>query len=72
MAWRSRVVRVEHDVKVVYIHGSGVGTGRTATLAVDGELVAEERIERTVGIMCSMIGNTFDVGVDTGAPVGPY
>ncbi|MGA1075883.1 MAG: hypothetical protein ACO307_12250, partial [Ilumatobacteraceae bacterium] len=28
--------------------------------------------ERTVPIVFSMSGETFDVGVDTGSPVGPY
>jgi len=32
----------------------------------------EGRLERTVPIVFSVSGETFDVGVDTGAPVGPY
>jgi arylsulfatase len=34
--------------------------------------VAAARIERTVPLVFSMSGETFDVGVDTGSPVGPY
>ena len=41
-------------------------------LSVDGEAVAGARLERTVPIVFSMSGETFDVGCDTGAPVGPY
>jgi arylsulfatase len=59
-------------VKVVYLHDGGFGTGGTAVLLVDGSEVARERIERTVPIVFSMSGETFDVGIDTGAPVGPY
>ncbi|MFM8453275.1 MAG: hypothetical protein ACKOAQ_10545, partial [Acidimicrobiaceae bacterium] len=29
-------------------------------------------IEKTVPLVFSMSGETFDVGVDTGSPVGPY
>jgi arylsulfatase len=39
---------------------------------VDGSEVDRARIERTVPIIFSMSGETFDVGIDTGAPVGPY
>ena len=37
-----------------------------------GEAVAGARLERTVPIVFSMSVETFDVGCDTGAPVGPY
>ncbi len=46
--------------------------GGELVLSVDGEAVAGARIERTVPIVFSMSGETFDVGCDTGAPVGPY
>jgi arylsulfatase len=41
-------------------------------LEVDGEPMAGGRVERTVPLVFSMSGETFDVGVDTGSPVGPY
>ena len=41
-------------------------------LSVDGAVVASRRIGRTVPIVFSISGETFDVGIDTGAPVGPY
>ena len=39
---------------------------------MDGVEVAPGRIEQTVPFLFSMSGETLDVGVDTGAPVGPY
>nr|HRD12399.1 arylsulfatase [Mycobacterium sp.] len=52
--------------------GGGLGKGGTATLRVDGNTVASGRIEQTVPFLFSMSGETLDVGVDTGSPVGPY
>ena len=42
------------------------------TLFIDDEQVAEGRIDKTVPFVFSMSGETMDVGIDTGAPVGPY
>jgi arylsulfatase A-like enzyme len=52
--------------------GGGLGKGGTAHLTVDGEEVAAGRIEHTIPFLFSMSGETLDVGVDTGAQVGPY
>ena len=52
--------------------GGGLGKGGELRLSVDGEAVARGRIERTVPFLFSMSGETLDVGVDTGAPAGPY
>lgn len=52
--------------------GGGLGKGGTATLRVDGATVATGRIEKTVPFLFSMSGETLDVGVDVGSPVGPY
>ena len=41
-------------------------------LVGDGDVVASSRVERTVPIVFSISGETFDVGIDTGAPVGDY
>ena len=41
-------------------------------LTVDGQPVATGRIERSVPVIFSMSGETFDVGRDTGSPVGKY
>jgi arylsulfatase len=63
--------RVELKLSFEY-DGGGLGKGGTARLLVDGAEVARGRIERTVPFLFSMSGETLDVGVDTGAPVGPY
>ncbi len=52
--------------------GGGLGRGGTARLSVGGTEVARGRIEHTVPFLFSMSGETLDVGVDTGSPVGPY
>jgi len=62
---------VELGVRFDY-DGGGLGKGGQASLSVDGSVVAEARIERTVPFLFSMSGETLDVGIDTGAPVGPY
>ena len=61
-----------HTLEARYDHDGGFGAGGLATLVVDGEPVADGRVERTVPVVFSMSGETFDVGVDTGAPVGDY
>ena len=43
-----------------------------AMFFVDDREAARARLDRTVPVVFSMSGETFDVGVDTGAPVGPY
>jgi arylsulfatase len=62
---------VELDVRFDY-DGGGLGKGGQVHLAVNGTEVASGRVERTVPFLFSMSGETLDVGVDTGAPVGPY
>jgi arylsulfatase len=52
--------------------GSGLGQGGQVHLTVNGVEVASGRLERTVPFLFSMSGETLDVGVDTGAPAGPY
>jgi arylsulfatase len=48
--------------------GGGVGKGGQGTLTVDGEKVAEGRIEKTQPLRFSL-DESFDVGEDTGSPV---
>jgi len=60
-------------LKLVFDYdGGGLGKGGTARLLIDGRAVAEGRIEKTIPFLFSMSGETFDVGEDTGAAVGPY
>ena len=58
-------VRFDYD-------GGGLGKGGQVHLTVNDVEVAGGRLERTVPFLFSMSGETLDVGVDTGAPVGPY
>ncbi|HJY82935.1 MAG TPA: arylsulfatase [Candidatus Binatia bacterium] len=48
--------------------GGGIGKGGTGTLLVDGQQVAQGRIERTIRGRFSL-DETFDVGEDSGTPV---
>ena len=61
-----------HRLTVDFAYDGGFGRGGELVLGVDGEPLDGARLERTVPIVYSMSGETFDVGVDTGAPVGPY
>jgi arylsulfatase len=61
-----------HQLRLLYDHDGGLGAGGLMTWFVDGVEADSARLERTVPIVFSMSGETFDVGVDTGAPVGPY
>ena len=61
-----------HVLRLRYDHDGGFGAGGDLTFAVDDVEVDHARLDRTVPIIFSMSGETFDVGIDTGAPVGPY
>jgi len=61
-----------HVVAVVFAYDGGFGAGGEATLLIDGSPAATARVERTVPLVFSMSGETFDVGTDTGSPVGSY
>ena len=61
-----------HDIVATLDYDGGFGKGGELQLIVDGTEVTRRRIERTVPVVYSMSGETFDVGVDTGAAVGPY
>jgi len=62
----------EHQLRVLYVHDGGFGAGGTSLFFIDDEQVAQAQLEQTVPVVFSMSGETFDVGVDTGSPVGPY
>lgn len=61
-----------HVIAVEFAYDGGLGGGGTAVMKIDGTGVGSARLERTVPVVFSMSGETFDVGLDTGAPVGPY
>ncbi len=49
--------------------GGGLNNGATGRLYVNGEQVAEGRIDKTMGAIYSLAGETADVGVDAWSPV---
>ena len=59
-------------VVVDFVSDGGFGAGGDALLSVDGTPVAAVRVPRTVPVVFSMSGETFDVGLDSGAVVGDY
>ena len=48
--------------------GGGPGKGGTMRISVNGQQVASGRVERTISLRAGL-GETFDIGYDTGAPV---
>src|SRR5450631_165992 len=64
-----QLVGGEHTVVVVFNYdGPGIGKGGTATLLVDGKVVADGKIPRTIPFRISA-DETLDFGEDTGTPV---
>ncbi len=61
-----------HTITATLQYDGGLGAGGQLILTVDQLDVGSARLERTVPIVFSMSGETFDVGIDTGSPVGPY
>ena len=50
---------------------SGIGRGGTGVLKVDGQVVATQKMERTIPLLLQWDEN-FDVGADTGTPVDDH
>jgi hypothetical protein len=73
---RAWPARVEFDFKydglgfatLAFNNMSGVGRSGTGVLKVDGQVVANQRVERTLPLILQW-DETFDVGADTGTPV---
>ena len=61
-----------HVLTVEYVYDGGFGAGGDAVLFMDGEPIGHARVEKSVPIVFSMSGESFDIGMDTGAPVGDY
>jgi arylsulfatase A-like enzyme len=65
----SQIPAGTHQVRMEFAYdGGGLGKGAAVSLCVDGELVGEGRVERTVPMMFSG-DETCDVGSDTASPV---
>jgi len=60
------------SIEVLFAYDGGFGAGGTISLLVNGSEVSRGQITKTVPLVFSMSGETFDVGIDTGSPVGPY
>jgi arylsulfatase len=59
----------KHTIKFDFHYdGGGIGKGGMGTLTVDGQQVAQGRIERTIRARFSL-DETMDIGEDTGTPV---
>jgi arylsulfatase A-like enzyme len=59
----------KHSVRVDFtFDGGGPGKGGTAVLSVDGNAVAQGRIEHTIPVRISL-DESLDVGEDTGTPL---
>ena len=61
-----------HEIKINYEHDGGFGAGGFFKLLIDEILLDSKRINRTVPVIFSMSGETFDVGRNTGSPVSDY
>ena len=61
-----------HELIVEYVYDGGFGAGGDAVLFLDGTAVGHARVDKSVPIVFSMSGESFDIGMDTGAPVGFY
>lgn len=61
-----------HSVRFEFAYdGAGIGKGGKGTLLVNGVPVNSGRIEQTVPFVFTA-NETFDIGLDTGSPVGAY
>jgi arylsulfatase len=69
---KSALTPGQHVLVVDYVYDGGFGAGGDAVLSIDGEPVGHARVDKSVPIVFSMSGESFDIGMDTGAPVGFY
>ena len=61
-----------HEIAVDFVYDGGFGGGGELLISIDGTPLDSARLDRTVPLVFSISGETFDVGIDTGSPVGPY
>ena len=61
-----------HEIVIDHAYDGGFGAGGDSVMSVDGAAVGHVRVERSVPVVFSISGETFDVGMDTGAAVGDY
>ena len=61
-----------HSLVVDFVYEGGMGGGGDAVLSVDDVPVGTVHKNHTVPVIFSISGETFDVGMDCGVPVGDY
>jgi arylsulfatase len=69
VAGKNKLAQGKHTIELIFKYdGGGIGKGGLATLTVDGNEVAQQKLARTIPFRVSA-DETFDVGEDTGTPV---
>ena len=69
VAGQDQLAPGKHVVTLDFAYdGGGVGKGGLATLSVDGQQVASEKLPQTIAFRMSL-DETLDIGEDTGTPV---
>ena len=61
-----------HALVVDHVYDGGFGAGGESVLSIDGVATAHVRVAKSVPVIFSISGETFDVGLDSGAAVGFY
>ncbi|MBM4206177.1 MAG: arylsulfatase [Gammaproteobacteria bacterium] len=69
---RHKLLPGRHEIVIDHAYDGGFGAGGDTVMKVNGEAVGHVRIERSVPAVFSISGETFDVGLDSGAAVGDY
>jgi hypothetical protein len=66
---KDKLAAGKHTIELSFKYdGGGIGKGGLATLTVDGNEIAKQKLTRTIPFRVSA-DETFDVGEDTGTPV---
>jgi arylsulfatase len=55
-------------IRYDFMSDGGIGAGGTMRISVDDKEIASGRIDRTI-LVAAGLGETLDIGVDTGVPV---
>ncbi|MEN9823189.1 MAG: hypothetical protein RLZ04_1615 [Actinomycetota bacterium] len=69
---RTALTPGRHTVTIDHAYDGGMGGGGDSVMSIDGEAVGHVRVEKSVPVVFSISGETFDVGLDSGAAVGDY